>query len=404
MLRAAAKNQARVAVVVDPADYATLVEAIGRAPGTRWSQRRFAAKAYAHTAHYDGLIAKWFGTHAAATPTSRVSAADEPQLVPRALLRYGENPHQGAALYVESAPANRHRRDLERPGRQGTDLQQPRRCRRRARMRQGVRQAPACVIVNGSGIRAASRSARTRRKPTNAPTRPTRCPHSAASSRSTAARCDDCERDRRTPVRRSRDRTGSGQCSTSLYSEKPNVRVLAYGALRRARPETLLDFKRIAGGLLVQDADSDALTVSDLKIVSQHVSRCERAARPAVRLACGDVRQVERDRLRARGRRRHRRRPDEPRRSARRSPPSGPRKRQGLARGCAGAMASDAFFPFRDGHRCGGRRRHSRLIQPGGSMRDADVIAAADDTRSRWSSPECGISAIEYHVAGSKRR
>jgi phosphoribosylaminoimidazolecarboxamide formyltransferase/IMP cyclohydrolase len=102
MLRAAAKNHARVAVVVDPSDYAALQDAIA-AGGTDAAQRRaFAAKAYAHTSAYDGQVTEWL--------SRRVDAPETPAPWPRTLhpafnlaasLRYGENPHQRGALYVE---------------------------------------------------------------------------------------------------------------------------------------------------------------------------------------------------------------------------------------------------------------------------------------------------------------
>jgi phosphoribosylaminoimidazolecarboxamide formyltransferase/IMP cyclohydrolase len=102
MLRAAAKNHARTSVVVDPADYDALLAAL-REGGTDAARRRaFAAKAYAHTAAYDGQIATWL--------SPRATDPDAPEAWPKTFhaslqlasaLRYGENPHQRGALYVE---------------------------------------------------------------------------------------------------------------------------------------------------------------------------------------------------------------------------------------------------------------------------------------------------------------
>ncbi|MBP8098196.1 MAG: bifunctional phosphoribosylaminoimidazolecarboxamide formyltransferase/IMP cyclohydrolase, partial [Arenimonas sp.] len=104
MLRAAAKNHARVSVVVDPAQYAGLLEAL-QAGGTTLAQRRgFAAKAYAHTSAYDGQVTQWLSV--------RAEKPDQPETWPHTFnlslelassLRYGENPHQRGALYLEKS-------------------------------------------------------------------------------------------------------------------------------------------------------------------------------------------------------------------------------------------------------------------------------------------------------------
>ena len=130
MLRAAAKNHAGVAVVVDPADYAALLAALEASGGTDGRlRRRLAAKAFARTAAYDAAIAGWLARE----------TGDELPRAPRSLparaaslLRYGENPHQRAAFYVTGAgpgPGRRH----AAPG-QGAVVQQPHR-RRRGRWR-----------------------------------------------------------------------------------------------------------------------------------------------------------------------------------------------------------------------------------------------------------------------------
>ena len=101
MLRGAAKNHDRVAVAVDPADYAEVLEALAQGGTSLALRRRLAAKAYAHTSRYDGLVANWLGSRA---------DAEKPEAFPPSLhlaferarsLRYGENPHQDAALYLE---------------------------------------------------------------------------------------------------------------------------------------------------------------------------------------------------------------------------------------------------------------------------------------------------------------
>jgi phosphoribosylaminoimidazolecarboxamide formyltransferase/IMP cyclohydrolase len=105
MLRAAAKNQDHVAVVVDPADYAEVLGMLRERQGTSTAlRRRLAAKAFAHTARYDGLIANWLGAHMSGERAEVFPPQLQLSFVRRAELRYGENPHQTAALYVEARP------------------------------------------------------------------------------------------------------------------------------------------------------------------------------------------------------------------------------------------------------------------------------------------------------------
>src|SRR4029079_7083317 len=92
-------------VVVDPGDYAELIQTLAERQGTSWNlRRRLAAKAFAHTARYDGLIANWLGTHADSDQVEKFPPQLNLNYARRALLRYGENPHQGAALYLEAHP------------------------------------------------------------------------------------------------------------------------------------------------------------------------------------------------------------------------------------------------------------------------------------------------------------
>ena len=105
MLRAAAKNQDHVGVIVDPADYAEVLQMLAERRGTTSGlRRRLAAKAFAHTARYDGLIANWLGGHVSADRADQYPPQLQLSFTRRSELRYGENPHQTAALYVESKP------------------------------------------------------------------------------------------------------------------------------------------------------------------------------------------------------------------------------------------------------------------------------------------------------------
>src|SRR5699024_3388899 len=107
MLRAAAQNHDRVLVVSDPSEYAGLVDTLREQGGTTPAmRRRLAARAYARTAHYDGMSADWLGAHIGEPEPTPFAPTLHLSLNRSATLRYGENPHQGGALYVEAdAPA-----------------------------------------------------------------------------------------------------------------------------------------------------------------------------------------------------------------------------------------------------------------------------------------------------------
>jgi phosphoribosylaminoimidazolecarboxamide formyltransferase/IMP cyclohydrolase len=107
MVRAAAKNHARVAVITDPSMYQALAAALGEGGFTQAQRRRLAARAYAHTAAYDAAIASWFAS--AYAPDETAAETGWPDVITamwarQDVLRYGENPHQRAALYLRGGP------------------------------------------------------------------------------------------------------------------------------------------------------------------------------------------------------------------------------------------------------------------------------------------------------------
>ena len=109
MVRAAAKNHARVAVVTDPSMYPAVAEAVAAGGFTAEQRRRMAARAYAHTASYDCAVASWFASSYAPDETERQTGLPDVLggLWTRSeVLRYGENPHQKAALYLPGAPGD----------------------------------------------------------------------------------------------------------------------------------------------------------------------------------------------------------------------------------------------------------------------------------------------------------
>ncbi|MBS0194073.1 MAG: bifunctional phosphoribosylaminoimidazolecarboxamide formyltransferase/IMP cyclohydrolase [Proteobacteria bacterium] len=374
MLRAAAKNHARVAVVVDPADYGAIVDAIG-CGGTSAAQRRhFAAKAYAHTAHYDGRIAQWLAPRAA--------NVDAPEAWPQTFhlslqlasaLRYGENPHQAGALYVEkNAPAGivataRFLQGKELSYNNLADADAALECVK-------AFDVPVCVIVkhaNPCGVAAAANllDAYDRAYATD--------PTSAFGGIIAFNRALDAATAKEIVKRQFVEVVIAPQIepdALAAFAKKSNVRVLACGAFAPRPPAQ--DCKRIAGGLLVQDADSDALTITDLKIVTKRAPDAAElndllfAWKVAMHVKSNAIVYAHDQRTIGVG--------------------AGQMSRVVSAKIAAlkaeeaglpvpgAVMASDAFFPFRDGIDAAAAAGIRAVIQPGGSMRDAEVIAAAD--------------------------
>ena len=374
MLRAAAKNHARTSVVVDPADYAALLGAL-EAGGTDAAQRRaFAAKAYAHTAAYDGQIASWL--------SPRAADPDAPEAWPKTFhaslhlasaLRYGENPHQRGALYLEAgAPQGivataRFLQGKELSYNNLADADAALECVK-------AFDAPACVIVKhanpcGVAVAADLMTAYDRAYAVD--------PTSAFGGIIAFNRELDAATAGEILKRQFVEVVIAPSIAADalpLFAKKANVRVLATGGLRT---HAGFEYKRIAGGLLVQDADTDALTAADLKIVTakaptdaqlrdllfawkvaMHVkSNAIVYAKDlqTVGIGAGQMSRVVSAKI-----------------------ASLKAEEAGLVVP-GSVMASDAFFPFRDGIDAAAAAGIAAVIQPGGSMRDAEVIAAADE-------------------------
>ena len=375
MLRAAAKNHARVSVLVEPSQYAALLEALA-AGGTTLPQRRaLAAAAYAHTSAYDGQVTQWLSVRAAdpATP------AEWPQTFNLAMdlssaLRYGENPHQRGALYMDrGAPAGSVARARFVQGKELSynnlaDADAALECVK-------AFDAPACVIVKhanpcGVAVAADLLAAYDRAYAVD--------PTSAFGGIIAFNRPLDAATAAEILKRQFVEVVLAPQIADDalpLFARKPNVRVLAVGALDAAAPG--LEFKRIAGGLLVQDADSDALRESDLKVVTRRAPTSQEMqdllfawkvamyvksnaivyARQlqTIGIGAGQMSRVVSARI------------------------AGMKAEEAGLTVTGSVMASDAFFPFRDGIDAAAGAGIVAVIQPGGSMRDNEVIAAADE-------------------------
>jgi len=344
--------------------------------GTTLAQRRvLAARAYAHTARYDGRIADWLGAR-----TGDEALAFAPTLhlaFERGVaLRYGENPHQPGALYLEREPpagvaaAARVLQGKEVSFNNLADADAALQCV------QQFDEAPACVIVKhanpcGVALGADLASAYELACATD--------PQSAFGGVIAFNRPLDGETATRVLERQFVEVMLAPEVlpeALQALRAKPNVRVLETGAWSRT-PASALDYRRVAGGLLVQRADTDALRAEDLEVVSR---RAPDAAELAdLRFAWKVAMYVKSNAIvYARDRRTI-------------GIGAGQMSRVTSARiavwkaGEAGlevqgsVMASDAFFPFRDGIDAAAQAGISAVIQPGGSMRDREVIAAADE-------------------------
>jgi phosphoribosylaminoimidazolecarboxamide formyltransferase/IMP cyclohydrolase len=375
MLRAAAKNHARVAVVVDPADYEGLVHALKDGGSSAAQRRAFAAKAYAHTSAYDGQITEWLSRRAAepAQPEAWPHSL-HPSFQLASSLRYGENPHQRGALYVEQAAPQgivataRFLQGKELSYNNLADADAALECVK-------AFDAPACVIVkhaNPCGVAVAETllAAYDRAYAVD----PTSAFGGIIAFNRELDAATAAEILKRQFVEVVIAPSISGD-ALPHFARKANVRVLACGEL--LRNPSALEYKRIAGGLLVQDADTDALTEADLKIVSRRAPAADELrdllfawkvamyvksnaivyARDlqTVGIGAGQMSRVVSARI------------------------AGLKAEEAGLVVPGSVMASDAFFPFRDGIDAAAAAGIRAVIQPGGSMRDAEVIAAADE-------------------------
>jgi phosphoribosylaminoimidazolecarboxamide formyltransferase/IMP cyclohydrolase len=375
MVRAAAKNHARLAVVVDPLDYGTVLAEIDRGNGGVSAETRLklATKAFAHTAQYDAAVASYLGR------VARPSSGEFPDLLAlqyrkRLDLRYGENPHQQAAFYVAadvqgaSLGSASQLQGKELSFNNLADADTAFEC---------VRQfaAPACVIVKhanpcGVAVGASPGEAYDHAYRTD--------PTSAFGGIIAFNRPLDGETARTILERQfveviiapAIDAEAREACA-----RKENVRLLVTGGL--APSNSRFEIRSVNGGLLLQTRDEGMVASTELTVVTRREPTpaelddllfawqvCKFVKSNAivyakggmtVGIGAGQMSRVVSSRIAAMKAR------DEG------LDPTG------------SVMASDAFFPFRDGLDAAVEHGIAAVIQPGGSRRDAEVIAAADE-------------------------
>jgi phosphoribosylaminoimidazolecarboxamide formyltransferase/IMP cyclohydrolase len=375
LIRAAAKNHADVAVVTDPANYNAVLEAL-RAHGRVTPEHGFdlARQAFDHTAAYDAAIARYFETQSAGGPELDLPDPLRVEMDKVQDMRYGENPHQRAAFYVEpevtqaSVSTARQLQGKALSYNNIADTDAALECVKQF-------EEPACVIVkhaNPCGVALADtlNDAYDRAFATD--------PESAFGGIIAFNReLDDFTA--RTIVERQFVEViiapVIGEAAREAVSTKKNVRLLESGHWQRPAPA--LDYKRVNGGLLIQDRDQAMVDEHQLQMVTQRLPD-ETEVRDMV--FTWKVAKFVRSNAIVYGRD-----------GRTLGVGAGQMSRVNAARiatikadqaglDITGAvMASDAFFPFRDGIDNAAESGIGLVIQPGGSIRDDEVIAAADE-------------------------
>jgi phosphoribosylaminoimidazolecarboxamide formyltransferase/IMP cyclohydrolase len=378
MIRSAAKNHEFVAVMVEPAQYAGLLAEMDANGGTTSLElrKRYAAAAYAHTGSYDAMISGWFAGQLGETFPERLNLTVTRQQA----LRYGENPHQEAAFYVDGTkrPGVATARQL-----QGKELSYNNLNDTDAAIEAVAEfEVPACVIVKhanpcgvalGKGLHDAYLKALA-------------CDPVSAFGGIVA-------------VNRTLDVATASEIAKifvevivapdadegarAVLAAKKNLRLLLTGAM----PDPLargMTVKTVAGGMLVQSRDAGRVLPADLKVVTKRRPTAAelddmlfafRVAKhvksnaivyvkdaATVGIGAGQMSRVDSSRI-----------------AAAKAEEAAKAAGEAQSRCIGSVVASDAFFPFADGLLAAAAAGATAIIQPGGSMRDNEVIAAADE-------------------------
>ncbi|WP_418136171.1 bifunctional phosphoribosylaminoimidazolecarboxamide formyltransferase/IMP cyclohydrolase [Agrobacterium sp. El2ro-1b] len=381
MIRASAKNHAYVTVVTDPSDYPALVEALQADDGqTSYALRqRFAAKAYARTAAYDAVISNWFAEALAIeTPHYRAIGG-----VLKEKMRYGENPHQSAGFYLTGE---------KRPGVATATLLQGKQLSynnindtdaayelvaeflpENAPAVAIIKHANPCGVATGPTLAEAYRRALA-------------CDSVSAFGGVIALnRTLDAETAEEivklfTEVIIAPDVTEEAK---SIIARKPNLRLLAAGGLPDPRAAGLTA-KTVSGGLLVQSRDNGMVEDLELKVVTKRAPTAQEledmkfAFKIAKHVKSNAVIYAKDGQTAGIGAGQMSR-VDSARIAAQKAEDAA--KALGLAEPLTrgSAVASEAFYPFADGLLAAIAAGATAVIQPGGSMRDQDVIDAANE-------------------------
>ncbi|WP_299139063.1 bifunctional phosphoribosylaminoimidazolecarboxamide formyltransferase/IMP cyclohydrolase [uncultured Tateyamaria sp.] len=379
MIRSAAKNHGFVNIVVDVADYdVVLAEMAGNDGQTTYALRqRLAQTAYARTAAYDTAVSTWMAAQVEGTPRRRTFGGELAQT-----LRYGENPHQAAAFYTDGsarpgvATATQHQgKELSYNNINDTDAAFE-------LVSEFAGKGPACAIIKHANPCGVATGATLK----EAYTRAFDCDRTSAFGGIIALNTEldgDTAREITGIFTEVVIAPGASDEAREVFAAKKNLRLLTTDGLADASAASLA-VKQVSGGFLVQDKDVGRITADDLKVVTKRQPSEQELADllfawtvakhvksnaiiyvrdgATVGVGAGQMSRVDSTRIAA-------------------------RKAQDMAEAMGlpapltqgSVVASDAFFPFADGLITAAEAGATALIQPGGSMRDDEVIAAADE-------------------------
>ncbi|WP_095012406.1 bifunctional phosphoribosylaminoimidazolecarboxamide formyltransferase/IMP cyclohydrolase [Tsuneonella mangrovi] len=382
MVRSAAKNHRYVTIITDPADYDELLSELAANNGatTLDFRKRMAAKAFAATAAYDAAISQWF---AYADQQEKFPAMVSMTRVLAGPLRYGENPHQDAALYLPGGPHVAGLPQAEQV--QGKALSYNNYNDANAAFELAAEfrgQDPAVVIVKHAN-------------PCGVAQRGTLLEawHDALACDSVSAFggivATNVPLDGPTAEAICQIFTevvvapGADDAAKAAFAKKKNLRLLLTGDLPDPRrPGQTLAI--IAGGILVQDRDNGAISTDDLKVVTerapteQELKDCLFAWTVARHVKSNAIVYAKDGATAGIGAGQMNRR-DSSRIAAMKAAEAAEKYGWGQAKTVGSAVASDAFFPFADGLLAAAEAGATAVIQPGGSIRDEEVIAAANE-------------------------
>ncbi len=372
MVRSAAKNHRYVFVVVDPDDYGSVAAAVASDLDDLGFRQRLAAKAFRHTARYDAVIAGWFGRELGESPLATETALPAKRLQD---LRYGENPHQRAAFYADGAP---HGRSLARAvQKQGKELSFNNLADADSALRAVFDvDSPACVIVKHNNPCGAATAATVAEAYGRALAGDPISAYGGICAFNRPIDADDVAMIKASKVFfEVIAAPGFSTGALAGLASRENLRVLELPAdWADGRPPGT-DARRVQGGWLLQDWDVGA--TYDWKVVTSRApsedetralqfawAMCRNVKSNAIVLArafvdgeavngvgAGQMSRVDSVRIAI-------------------------AKATSPVAGCV--LASDAFFPFADGVQMAVEAGVSAIIQPGGSIRDAEVIAVAE--------------------------